>query len=163
MHYGVYCPLSSVHQLGHKMIVFDLCELNGMQAILATANTASRRRWPFCPRLHMHRMNTVVTRSTNSFWLPETYTNVCYIFLILKGSSFMNVLHNFKWPLYMAHHNLLVICHQLKIRHLYETFNFSTQCICIGTGSLFVCSFCCFRGKARPLWRKTVFAVVSIV
>ena len=72
MHYGVYCPVSSVHQLGHKMMVFDLCELNGMQAILATANTASRRRGPFCPRLRMHRMNTVVTRSTNSFWLPET-------------------------------------------------------------------------------------------
>ena len=60
--------------------------------------------------------------------------------------------------LYMAHHNSLGICHQLKIRHLYGTFNFSTQCICMGTGSLFVY---CFRGKARPLRRKIIFAVAS--
>ena len=37
----------------------------------------------------------------------------------------------------MAHHNLLGICHQLKIFHLYGTFNFSTQCISMGTGILF--------------------------
>ena len=66
--------------------------------------------------------------------------------------------------LYTAHHNLLgtCTCHQLKIRHLYGTFNFSTQCICMGTGSLFVYGFCHFRGKARPLRRKSVFAVASI-
>ena len=62
----------------------------------------------------------------------------------------------------MAHHNLLGICHQLKIRHLYRTFNFSTQCICMGTGSLCVYGFRRFRGKARPLRWKTVFAVASI-
>ena len=61
--------------------------------------------------------------------------------------------------LYTAHHNSLGICHQLKIRHLYGTFNFSTQCICMGTRSLFVYGFC---GKARPLQRNTVFAVVRI-
>ena len=61
--------------------------------------------------------------------------------------------------LYMAHHNLIGICHQLKIHHLYGTFNFSTQCICMGTRSLFVYGF---RGKACPLWRSTVFAVARI-
>ena len=67
--------------------------------------------------------------------------------------------------IYMAHHNLLGIhvCHQLKIRHFYGTFNFSTHCICLGTGSLFVYGFHGFRGKARPLRRKTAFAVASIV
>ena len=64
--------------------------------------------------------------------------------------------------LHSAHHNLLGICHQVKIRHLYGTFSFSTQCICMGTGSLFVYGFHNFRGKARPLRRKTVFAVASI-
>ena len=33
-------------------------------------NTVSRRRGPFCPRMRMRRMNTLVTSSTNSFWLP---------------------------------------------------------------------------------------------
>ena len=47
----------------------------------------------------------------------------------------------------MAHCNLLGICHQLEIHHLYGTFNFSTQYICIWTGRLFVYSF---RGKACP-------------
>ena len=65
--------------------------------------------------------------------------------------------------LYTAHHNLLGICHQLKIHHLYRTFNFSTQCICMGTGSLFVYVCCHLRGNARPLWRKIVFAVASIL
>ena len=65
--------------------------------------------------------------------------------------------------LYTAHHNLLGICHQLKIHHLYRTFNFSTQCICMGTGSLFVYVCCRLRGNARPLWRKIVFAVASIL
>ena len=57
--------------------------------------------------------------------------------------------------LYTAHHNLLSICH-----HLYGTLNFSTQCICMGTGSLLVYGF---RGKARPLRRKNVFAIASII
>ena len=42
-------------------------------AILATANTASRRRGPFCPRLCMRRMNTLLTLLTNSFWLPSRH------------------------------------------------------------------------------------------
>ena len=61
--------------------------------------------------------------------------------------------------LYTAHHYWLGICHQLKICHLYEAFDFSTRCICMGTGSLFVHGFC---GKARPLRMKTGFAVASI-
>ena len=52
--------------------------------------------------------------------------------------------------LYMAHHNLLGICRQLKIRHLYGTFNFSTQCICMGTGSWFVYRFSSFSWKGAP-------------
>ena len=38
--------------------------------ILATADTVLRRRGPFCPRLRMRRMNSLVTHLTNSFWLP---------------------------------------------------------------------------------------------
>ena len=66
--------------------------------------------------------------------------------------------------LYTAHHNSLgtCICHQLKIRHLYGTFNFSTQCICMATGSLFVYGLRCFHWKACPLRRKNIFAVASI-
>ena len=45
--------------------------------------------------------------------------------------------------------------------NLYGTFNFSTQCICMGTGCLFVYGFRRFRGKAHTLRRKTVFAVAS--
>ena len=47
-------------------------------------------------------------------------------FTIKEGSSFMNVLHNFKWPL---HSNVIrsksVVC-------IHGTFNFSTQCIVRG-------------------------------
>ena len=50
----------------------------------------------------------------------------------------------------MAHPNSLGICHQLKIRHLYETFNFSTQCICMWNGSLFSMVFVIFK-KRRAL------------
>ena len=40
-------------------------------------NTVFCRRGTFCPRLPMRRMNTLVTHSTNSFWLLKTlYTNV---------------------------------------------------------------------------------------
>ena len=46
------------------------------------------------------------------------------------------------------------VCHQLKIRHLYGTFKFSTQCICMGTGRLFVYGI---HGKARLLERNPVF------
>ena len=52
--------------------------------------------------------------------------------------------------LYMAHHNSLCICRQLKIRHLYGTFKYSTQCICIGTGSLLVYRFSSFSWKGAP-------------
>ena len=41
-------------------------------------------------------------------------------------------------------------------QNLSFVWDFSTQCICMGTGSLFVHSF---RGKAHPLQRSTVFAV----
>ena len=67
------------------------------------------------------------------------------------------------YDLYTALHNSLGICHQLKIHLLYGTFNFLTQCICMGTDSLFDYGFRLFRGKARPLQRKCAFAVASIV
>ena len=79
------------------------------------------------------------------------YTDVRKI-LILHKKSFMDVLP-ISNDLYTAHHNWLGICHQLNIRHLYGTFNFSTPVYLYGTGSLFVYNFC---GKACPLWRKTV-------
>ena len=60
----------------------------------------------------------------------------------------------------MAHHNSLGIRRQLKIRHLYGTFNFSTQCISMGTGSLLVYRFSSFSFSLR---KKMVFAVASIV
>ena len=59
--------------------------------------------------------------------------------------------------LYTAHHNLLGIWHQLKVRHLYGTFNFSTRdrkLVCLRFSSLFA-----FRGKRRPLRKKPVFTV----
>ena len=65
----------------------------------------------------------------------------------------MNVLHNFKWPLHgTSYHNSLGICRQLKIHHLHVhgTFNFSTQCICMGTGSLFVYRLSLFSWKGAP-------------
>ena len=101
-----------------------------------------------------------VRQTHSGFHRRYTQTSAKFLIFTKKGSSFMNVLHNFKWPYYTAHHNWLGICHQLKIRHLYGTFNFSTQRICMGIGSLFVYGF---RGKARPLRRKTVLAVASIL
>ena len=76
----------------------------------------------------------------------------------LMAVIFSNIIMRFKTEnqndLYMAHRNSIrYICHQLKIRHLYGTFNFSTQCICMGTRSLFVHGF---RGKA-------VFVVVRTI
>ena len=65
----------------------------------------------------------------------------------------------------MAHHNSLGISRQLKIRHLlvYMGLLISRPSVfawgreaCLSTG------FRCFRGKARPLQRKIVFAVASI-
>ena len=79
-----------------------------------------------------------------------------------KGWSFMNVLHNFKWSLhgtswyvsYMASaQNPSFVSMGLLISR--------SQCICMGTGSLFVYSFCCFCGKARPLRRKTICGSVN--
>ena len=84
----------------------------------------------FWPRLHMRRMNTLVTRSTNHSGFRRHYTQRSTKFLILlKSLKFMNVLHNFK-DLYTAHHNSLGICYQLK----------STICIgiLISRPSLFV-------------------------
>ena len=49
--------------------------------------------------------------------------------------------------LYMAHHNSSGICRQLNIHHLYGTFNFSTQCICMGTGCVLVYRFLSFSWK----------------
>ena len=50
----------------------------------------------------------------------------------------------------MARHNSLGIRRQLKIRHLYGTFYFSTPCICMGTGSLLVYQFSSFSWKGAP-------------
>ena len=60
----------------------------------------------------------------------------------------------------MAHHNSLGICHQLKIRHLYGTFNFSIQCIYMGTGSLFVYRFSSFSWK---MVAKTVASIAKVL
>ena len=109
-------------------------------------------------------MNTLMTRSTNSFWLPyRHYTDIPkFMILYTKDAQVSLMCFIILNDLYTAHHSLLGTCHQLTIRHLYGTFNFSTQCICMGTGSLFVYDFHCFRGKACPLGRKTIFAVASI-
>ena len=115
--------------------------------ILATANTVFRRRGPFCPRLRMRRMNTHVTHSTNSFWLPQTYIDVCKIPDFTKKAKISWMCFIILNYLYMAHHNLLGIRRQLKIRHLYGTF-ISTQCIC--TGSSFVYRFSSFSWKGAP-------------
>ena len=124
---------------------------NANVTILATAaNTVIRRRGPFCPRLRMRRMNTLVTSSTNSFWLPQTlYTDVRKIPDFTKKAQVSWMCFIILNNLNMAHHNSLGIS-QLKIRHLYGTFNFSTQCICMGTGSLFVYRFSSFSWKGAP-------------
>ena len=64
----------------------------------------------------------------------------------------------------MAHHNSLGIRRQLKIRHLYGTVNFSTQCINLYGDQKLACLpfFVSFVERARPLRRKLVFAVASI-
>ena len=48
----------------------QLCIVEQECVIDTTANAMFHRRGPFCPRLRMRRMNTLVIRSTNSFWLP---------------------------------------------------------------------------------------------
>ena len=106
------------------------------------------RRGRFCPRLHMRRMSTLVTRSTNSSMFVK-------FLILLKRLMFHECLHNFKW-----HKTHIIVCkvHQLKICHLYHgTF---TQCICLGTGSLFVCGF---RGKARPLRARNFDVMTEVV
>ena len=66
--------------------------------------------------------------------------------------------------LYIAHHNLLGIRRQLKIRHLYGTFIFHDPVYLYGDRKLACLPvFVCIRGKARPLRRKMVFAVVRIL
>ena len=90
-----------------------------------------------------------VWQTHSGFHRHYTQTSPNFLILLKKGSSFMNVLQILN-DLYTAHHNLLCICHQLKIRHLYGTFNFSTQCICMGTGSLFVYRFSLFSWKGAP-------------
>ena len=52
--------------------------------------------------------------------------------------------------LYTAHHNSLGICHQLKIPHLYRTFNFSTQCIRMADRKLVCLQFSSFSWKGAP-------------
>ena len=85
-------------------------------------------------------------RQTHSGFHRHTQTSTKFLILLkrLKFNKYMcfMILNE----LYIAHHNLLGLCHQLKIRGLYGTFNFSTQCIYMGTGSLFVYGFCRFRG-----------------
>ena len=55
----------------------------------------------------------------------------------------------------MAHHNSLGIRRQLKIHHLYGPFNFLTQCICMGTGSLLVYRFTSFSWKGVPSTKES--------
>ena len=110
-------------------------------SILATAFMVICRRGPFCPIMRMRRMNSLVTRSTNSFWLPLTlYTDGRKIPNFTKQAQVSWMCFIILNDLYMTH-NLLGIRRQLKISHLYGTFNFTTQCICMGTGSLLVYRF----------------------
>ena len=100
-----------------------------------------RRRWPFCPRLRMRRMNTLVytdVRKIPDLKKKKKKPQVSWMCFIIIND------------LYMAHHNSLGICRQLKIRHLYGIVNFSTQCIYVGTGSLFANRFSSFLWKSAP-------------
>ena len=63
--------------------------------------------------------------------------------------------------LYTAHHNLLGICHQLKISHFYGTFNFLTQCICMRDRKLVCLRFSSFSWKGAPSTKENR-AVASI-
>ena len=64
-------------------------------AILATTNTVFCRRGLFCPRLCMPKMNTLVTcsQTDSRFHRYNTQTSAKFL-ILLKGSRFMNVLHN---------------------------------------------------------------------
>ena len=70
--------------------------------------------------------------------------------ILLKRLKFHECASEFQNDLYMAHHNLLGICQQLKICHLYGTFNFLTQCICMGTRQLVCLWFSSFLWKGAP-------------
>ena len=141
-----------VHRLScGTLVAYTQTPHDWSQEILATADTVIRRRGPFCPRLRMRRMNSHVTRSTNSFWLPQTlYTDVRKIPNFTKKAQVSWMCFISLYDLYMAHHNSLGICRELKLCHLYGTFKFSTQCICMGTGSLYVYRFSLFSWKGAP-------------
>ena len=118
--------------------------------IEATANTLFHRRGPFCPELRMRRMNALETRRQTHSGFYRHYTQTSAKFQILLKMLNFHECFIISNGLYMAHDNLLGICHQLKIRHLYGTFNFSTQCICMGIGSLFVLRVSLFSWKGAP-------------
>ena len=133
------------------------------RAIDPTANTLFRRKRAILPKtgacaewiLLWH-----VQQTHSGFHRHYTQTSPKFL-ILLKRAQVLWMCFIILNDLYTVHHNLLGIC-QLKVRHLYGTFNFSTQCICMGIGNLFVYGFRRFRGKVRPLRRKTVFAVASI-
>ena len=71
-----------------------------MDSIGSATNTVFRRRGRFYPRLRMHAQNEYACDTIDKLISNDLYT---------------------------AHHNLLGVCHQLKIHHFYGTFNFSTS------------------------------------
>ena len=69
-------------------------------------------------------------------------------FIISNDFKWFQMIHNFK---YTAHHNLLGICHQLQIRHLYGTFNFLTHTVYLYGDRKLVClQFSLFSWKGAP-------------
>ena len=110
-------------------------------AILPTANTVFHHRGQLCPRLRKRRMNTLgdtFKKSHSGFHRHYTQMSAKFLILHTKKAQVSSMCFIILNDLYIAHHNSLGMCHHLKIRHLYGTFNFSTQCICTGTGSLSV-------------------------
>ena len=126
-------------------------ELPKSHPILATANMVIRRRGPFAQDCacaewillwHVRKLILVsidiIHRRPQNSWFYFKKAQVSWMCFIILND------------LYMAHHNSLGICRQLKIHHLYGTCNFSTQCICMGTGSLLVYRFSSFSWKGAP-------------
>ena len=94
------------------------------QQILATANTVSIHRGPFCPRLRKCRTNSLNCDTFDKLILAsiELYTDVRKIPDFTKKDQVSWMCFIIANDLYTAHHISLGIFHQLKLHHLYGTF-----------------------------------------
>ena len=126
--------------------------------ILATANTVFRRTGPFNPRLRMRRINTLVTRWTNAFWLP-LYTGHRRPQLpdFTKKDQVSWMCFIISSDLYTAHHNSLGIMSSAQNPSFVWNLKFLDPEYLYGDRKLVCLWFSSFSWKDAP-----VFAVASI-